>query len=368
MSEPGRSDHWDLLASELGAESTSEEVEKGPASAAERPDATLPPPPPEATVGERLSEERPARARRPAPNWDAVASALGLTPEPETEEAASGGGPAERVLGEAARKGPGEEAEAGEAAEGPLGVGGWPRSMFDRPGAKGREAPARPAEEPAEMAEESSWIAEEPAGVGEGRAEVTEERKPARRRRKRRRKPREPGRIAGEQRDAEKADQVSEAAVEEPEEREAAGDEGQPEKGRSRRGRKRAAPRKKRKRISIADEAAADQPEEAPTKPDITAAKVGKPTEIEVEEGEAEEDETEEDETEEGEAEEGARSSKAGHRAIPTWEEAVGMIISTNLEARARNPSTGFSRSRGKGRGPSKRPASRERPPEQKKS
>jgi hypothetical protein len=181
---------------------------------------------------------------------------------------------------------------------------------------------------------------------------------PARRRRKRRRKPREPGRIAGEQREPQKADQVSEAAVAEPEEREAAGDEGEPEKGRSKRGRKRAAPRKRKKRISITDEA-----EETPAKPDKTAAKAGESTEIEVEEDEAEEDETEEDE-----AEEGVRSSKGSHRAIPTWEEAVGLIISTNLEARARNPSTGFSRSRGKGRGPSKRPASRARPPEKKKS
>ena len=38
------------------------------------------------------------------------------------------------------------------------------------------------------------------------------------------------------------------------------------------------------------------------------------------------------------------------HRNIPTWDEAVGMVIATNMEARAKNPNGG-SRGRGRGRG-----------------
>lgn len=42
---------------------------------------------------------------------------------------------------------------------------------------------------------------------------------------------------------------------------------------------------------------------------------------------------------------------KNSHRAIPAWEEAIGFIIATNMESRAKNPKSGQQRGRGRGRG-----------------
>jgi hypothetical protein len=43
---------------------------------------------------------------------------------------------------------------------------------------------------------------------------------------------------------------------------------------------------------------------------------------------------------------------KPNHRGIPSWEEAIGMIVATNMEARSKNPHAGpSSRGRGRGRG-----------------
>jgi hypothetical protein len=41
---------------------------------------------------------------------------------------------------------------------------------------------------------------------------------------------------------------------------------------------------------------------------------------------------------------------KHGHRGIPTWDEAIGVIVAANMESRARNPNAGSS-PRGRGRG-----------------
>ncbi|MBI3839561.1 MAG: hypothetical protein HY288_16700 [Planctomycetia bacterium] len=50
---------------------------------------------------------------------------------------------------------------------------------------------------------------------------------------------------------------------------------------------------------------------------------------------------------------EGAESQadKNSHRAIPAWEEAIGYIVSVNMENRAKNPKSGAPRGRGRGRG-----------------
>jgi hypothetical protein len=52
------------------------------------------------------------------------------------------------------------------------------------------------------------------------------------------------------------------------------------------------------------------------------------------------------------EQQERAESGKGAkrHRSIPTWEEAIGLIVSANLEARSKKPGGGGSRGRGKGR------------------
>ena len=46
--------------------------------------------------------------------------------------------------------------------------------------------------------------------------------------------------------------------------------------------------------------------------------------------------------------------AKSSHRGIPTWEEAVGLIVTANLESRSRKPNGGSSRGRGRSRGPKK--------------
>ncbi|MCL6505049.1 MAG: hypothetical protein K6T86_20425, partial [Pirellulales bacterium] len=52
-------------------------------------------------------------------------------------------------------------------------------------------------------------------------------------------------------------------------------------------------------------------------------------------------------------AEDQADDRRPVYRGIPTWEEAVGYIIQQNMEARARSPHSGGSRSRsGRDRGP----------------
>ncbi|HUY90849.1 MAG TPA: hypothetical protein VMV10_19090 [Pirellulales bacterium] len=52
---------------------------------------------------------------------------------------------------------------------------------------------------------------------------------------------------------------------------------------------------------------------------------------------------------------------KANHRSIPSWDEAIGMIIATNMEARSKNPGAGGGpRGRGgRGRGGRRRPSGR---------
>ena len=46
-----------------------------------------------------------------------------------------------------------------------------------------------------------------------------------------------------------------------------------------------------------------------------------------------------------------ASLDKNSHRAIPAWEDAIGVIISVNMESRAKNPKAGAPRGRGRGRG-----------------
>ncbi len=53
----------------------------------------------------------------------------------------------------------------------------------------------------------------------------------------------------------------------------------------------------------------------------------------------------------EGDEEDGDRSVRLGFRGIPTWEEAIGLIVSKNLEARAKRPASGSHSGRGR-RGP----------------
>jgi ribonuclease E len=50
----------------------------------------------------------------------------------------------------------------------------------------------------------------------------------------------------------------------------------------------------------------------------------------------------------------GGGFGKQSHKGFPTWEETVGMIIATNMDARAKSPKTSGPRGRGRGRGNSR--------------
>lgn len=293
MTDRDKANHWDLLASELGAqppaEDFQEDLQDEPASAAEQSQMT-----PETTTPEPAAPEPPppepvAESRGSAAGWDQLASELGIVPNETSEE------------------------QAADAIE-----------------------------EPIELVEEFTQAIEELAEVVDGSGEKM----PARRRRKRYRKTRDPDETESDEAaavlsdstppDLELTEKLSQPLGEEPSREHRDSDEGRPKRRRQRR-----SPLKKKKKHSLEAETAgggdssAGQKEKDPEQDERSAAKTKKPS------GEK---------GEEDEAANGSRSSKARHRAIPTWEEAVGIIIAANLEARAKSPTAGSSRGRSGGR------------------
>ena len=114
--------------------------------------------------------------------------------------------------------------------------------------------------------------------------------------------------------------------------------ERRPKRHRSRRGKKRRAPE--------ADVGAVDKPTETP-------ASLGPDESFDLQ-SEAVESDVSADEgigLEEGDEGEDQRSPRLGFRGIPTWEEAVGLIVTKNLAARAKRPGGGAQHGRGH-RGP----------------
>jgi hypothetical protein len=357
MTDPKPSDHWELLASELGARPPFEEREEEDLSTAEQPDTTEAPVPPEAPPVDEGQQEPPPKRQRPAPGWDALATEWGLEPEPAVRVPS----PAERPpVG--ASEGPALEPpvdEPGEAETGtaPGDLGEQPAWITQQSTTRFFEGQAALFEAPAgmEMEEKSPEAARVRTRAEEVHGEVAGK-KPSRRGRKRRRKPKSPGAVAPDQPRAETAGDVHESALEEPPQAEPAGTAGQSDQGRSKRRRKRPATWKKKRSPAggqaVSDEeVAADQPEEGRPAPERATADGGKPPKTW---------------DEDAEPAEGTAPSRPGHRAIPTWEEAVGLMISVNLEARARSPSGGSSRGRGKGRGSSTGKGTRAKPPEKK--
>ena len=101
MTDRDKTDHWDLLASELGAESPAEDLSHEPVSAVEQsqttPETTVSEPPapeppapepspPEASLPEPSPPEPVAKPRRSAAGWDQLASELGVAPKDASEE------------------------------------------------------------------------------------------------------------------------------------------------------------------------------------------------------------------------------------------------------------------------------------------
>jgi ribonuclease E len=127
--------------------------------------------------------------------------------------------------------------------------------------------------------------------------------------------------------------------------------------GERREGRKRRR-RRRKKRTGESSASAAESSTAEPQDETSTASTAEHDAEAEHDDAEFEQDDTEfehddaEFEHDDGDGEEGdGTSSRLSHRAIPTWDQAIGFIIARNMEARAKHPS-GPSRRGGKGRRP----------------
>ncbi|MGA2066558.1 MAG: hypothetical protein ABSG86_16395 [Thermoguttaceae bacterium] len=345
------SDHWAELASTLGAEPPPEapveetrhtpaEEAAGPAgpsqeAVAEQPPggwpAPAPPPPPRPPV------------RRPAPNWDALATELGVEPTAPPP-------PVRSVPPPPAPRAPVEKPHEPQRA----GGGRNYRNVRTSSPVEEPDEPQPVAEVLTEAAEGLSEVAEElatvaevgeepaPARVGESaparEEESAPERKEGGRRRRRRRRSRsgfgapagaEPGGPGeAEPPEAELPEVDADLPSEQPDVAEAETDAvertGRPAGGR-RRGR-----RERPSRPDIAREAETGGPDETPVEADL--------------------DEHEEL-TDEDQAEAEGGADHVGFRNIPTWPEAVGMIIAKNMESRAKNPGNPRPRGGPRGRG-----------------
>jgi hypothetical protein len=218
-----------------------------------------------------------------------------------------------------------------------------------------------PAGRYTEVVEETILAAEEPE-QGERREESAEfapqagdsEGRSGRRRRKRRRRGRGPRETGPEPQPVglgppemediqlelpEDEEEASSGATEERlEMAEAAPSERRPERRRSRRGRSRGRDRERNRdeehdRDSAASKAVGE--EDRYTDDDQGTLDLPEATDEEFDDG----------------ADADVASAKAGFRSIPTWQEAVGLLVSANLDARARRPGNGGPPGRG-GRGP----------------
>jgi hypothetical protein len=320
MSESNQTDHWDLLASALGAEPRKKEAEEAPAAEEEKkPEAA------EASEVRAADEAAPKEAAptppaRPASNWDAIALSLGI------EVKATEPPPAEPV-----------EFSAAELLE-PQGsfLEEVPREL-DRPSDE-------PSPREAEIYEKRKTLSmEEPAEQRE---------KKSHRRKRRRRKDRDKDRILakGEKTFAdsarkgpadkdsppkEGAGERDDIAGKEPG-RETATEESEQSQSKHRRSRRGSRKRKKKAGEHYQEKAAAtDRSESAADKGSTQTSGPKKAI--------AGESIEEEEEQVKG-------SGKAAFRAIPTWEEAVGIIVSKNMESRPRRQSGGSPPSRNESR------------------
>jgi len=344
MPENSPSDHWDLLASELGTPPPEADTAKQPEPIAQTKRAAKKSPP----------TRKPAEA-----DWGAIASSLGVTVEAEAEppeeataktEAEAASVIEQRVSEidvefiEEAQEQLDEPDESGEsvaeveeaAAESRSEPADVPRAQPPSPAQTALDAlfegPALPrdafaAEKPA-APEEVLPVAEAPV---EGEAEITSEtaeekseKSGTRRRRRRRRKPKDADHIASEDATAEEEADASAEDLAPDVVAEAEDSEKLEEHGRSKRRRKRRGSSRKRKKdepVAAAGDALGEEAAEGDDSSDEDQAALSKPS-----------------------------KQKPSHRAIPTWQEAIGVIIAGNTERRKKNGG-GSGRGRGRGRG-----------------
>jgi len=349
MSEKEKTNHWDLLASELGATPPSEEHYAQPEPAPEPSKAESSP---EEAGRTTFPDRRSSPPRRPSPptqspkrgaaDWDALAGELGLAredlpPEPPPEEP-----PAKTTAGVVQSEEVTEEPIESTAGltslfEGPFDLVEEPAETAQEPlgvAAEAIETEAKPIETKRESVEAEADL----VGAVEELAETAPTQTPTRRRRKRKKKLRRP------EEDLEKPAEPQEQPVELPDEVPvAAADQAiaeavaeAEEEGPERQPSKRRRPRRGKKKKGVeADEGTAEKAVPAKHKTEAVTAKkaVGDSKKVGREKQGDEETDT------------AAKTVKPPHRSIPTWEEAVGLIVSANMENRKKSPG-GSSRGR----------------------
>ena len=369
MSDEGKQDHWAELASLLGAEPRP----------AEQPVQKQPPSVPPAAKSELAEPPRASRtvvtpaAKRTTSDWGRLAEVLGIeVPVEELPPAPPAARKVERT--EAVEEPMPEEQPDSAPAVVFASVDTEPEAVEVR-----EVLPEDEGEEPAELSNSVETVDTEEGASEAGTASEDRER-PGRRRRKRRRRGRRPddstaarpaetGEVELESPETSEevpeeveefpAPQESEefAFSEEVEGQPASQEEASEEKGserprRRRRRRRRRGPSREGETAGSVEgprEPAADAGEESVEQEDLA-----EPEDLVEQDDLLEQDEPSpvaEDETAGDLSDLDDDVEKASHHGIPTWDEAVGIVIAANLEARARNPA-GSPRGRGgRGRG-----------------
>lgn len=306
MTDPNSPSHWDQLASSLGAAPSPEQVDSrqpGPSPSA--------PPSPKAPA----RQKRPTDATRQTADWEKLAGDLGISPSPPPVPPENVAEPVVSVpppLPESARPAP-------PVSERPEESPNFFDERFD-------------FEEPFDLLDASEPLTSTSESAGQT-AETEEKRS---RKRRRRRRPR--GRASDREQapesdampstdDSDQATVTSEEGSVDTEPRDEPAEAGESDERRSKRRRPR---RGRKRRDGEAGHGAASEPSETTEKPhDADATE----TDAFAEDG--------------VESDTGEQTARVGFRKIPTWEEAVGLLIDKNLEARSRQPAGGERQNRG---------------------
>jgi hypothetical protein len=349
MTDPQESNHWDLLSSELGIiPRPKEEVKPHAPPEPETED-------PKARVEIPAPRKKPPRAdsvakpRQPPTDWSRLASELGLEPIEE---------PPPLAIPEAdLALPPPEPAEGSRPAETFAPATNAPEAPEEALRAS-RDRDVEPTF--ADLAAFGAGL--ESPEVGRERVELSaepEEKTTVRKRRRRRRKPQpageeQPAEAAAEETGSPSAEERTGTLDDEPASATQAGDSAVPggpggeeeSQARSKRRRRHRGSSRKKGALNKDEESA-----EPGSGGEVAAVPAGAARSPHGPDGakERKSDAAQGKDADRGKAktETAPTPAKPGHRSIPSWREAVGLIISANLEARAKNPNGGSS-SRGR--------------------
>jgi hypothetical protein len=367
MTDQSKPDPWASLASELGIEppvgqpeaepqvvaadsSPAPELSSAPASA---PIPALPP--------AKVPPRKPPERTRPASDWDTLANELGIPPEslPREQPAPP---PARREEPVARQEVPASRVEPVEPE--------FQEPEVLEPSIFGEEAGG--FAETVDLMEDTIEFTEraaDTADTAESPAE-SEEQRSSRRRRKRRRRGRGGSRTDAPQTATEQTDLALPAAPEEVPAAGTAGDEiatdeavareipgdeaGDEERSGRRRSRRSGRRRKRRPEGAEPREKTAGQPEAEAGADDARPPREFRPERSEfAPRDDADDADEANDDFADGAGDDFAdeagddKELRVGHRAIPTWDEAIGLIIAKNMESRAKRPNGGQARGHG---------------------